>query len=99
MEGQEMSKRPEMLDWYYLMMEADEFSIRTGMGLASVWGYIHKRDFPRAVETLRECLEREGSRVARGISESKRDRFQADRYHFREEHFPIVNRRRGGIRD
>ena len=40
-----VSTRPTMLDWHYLMVEVDEFSIRTGWGMAPAWGLIKHQEY------------------------------------------------------
>jgi hypothetical protein len=43
--------------WWKLINEAEELRARTGWGLASVWGHIHREDYEKARRTLDELAE------------------------------------------
>jgi len=51
------------LDWYHLIREADEFSERTGWGLANFWSFANRGQYGQACEVLNLLLagERSGS--------------------------------------
>jgi hypothetical protein len=73
------------LDWYYLIREADEFSERTGWGLANVWAFIQREQYGQACEALRQLLDAERRGVITGDGSRKISEHEATRAQWRAE--------------
>jgi len=52
-------------DWYYLLLEANELTLRTNMGLGSVWGLAQLGDYEVALALMNDLLDNERRGIVR----------------------------------